>query len=109
MFHENYCKFRRKDPKVNDSSIGVPCEEYQIIFEYGSVKMQVNRVKFHKYLGMALDYTTVGQVNITILNYIDEIMYAFDQVDPTVVGTNSSAAPAIIFKVDKYCKKLNTK
>ena len=32
--------------------------------------MQVNRVKVHNYLGMEVDYTTVGQVKITILGYI---------------------------------------
>ena len=41
--------------------------------------MQANRVKLHKYLGMALDYNTVSQVNITMLDYIDEISNAFDK------------------------------
>ena len=41
--------------------------------------MQVNCVKVHKFLGMKLDYTTVGQVNITVLDYIDEIIDTFDK------------------------------
>ena len=62
--------------------------------------MQVKLGKVHKYLGITLDYSTVGQVNITMLDCIDEILNAFNKLDPTVGGTKSSAAPAIIFKVE---------
>ena len=68
--------------------------------------MQVNRGKFHKYLGMTLDYCTVGQVKITMLDYIDKILNTFDKADSTIDGNNSSAAPAIIFTVNEDCKKL---
>ena len=51
---------------------------------------------------MALDYTIVGQVNITMLEYIDEILNSFDKAYPTVVGTKSSSATSIIFKFNKY-------
>ena len=44
---------------------------------------EVNRGKLHKYLGMTLDYTTVGQVNITMLEYIKEIINNFDKSYPT--------------------------
>ena len=71
--------------------------------------MQVNRGKVHNYLGMKLDYTTVGQVNITMLEYIDEIRDAFDKADPTVGGTQSSAEPDIIFNLNEYYGKLNSK
>ena len=36
---------------------------------------------------MTLDYNTVGQVNITMLDYIDEILDAFDKVDTMGGGT----------------------
>ena len=61
--------------------------------------MQVKRGGVQKYLGMILDYSTVGQLKITMLDYIDEIIDAFDKSDPTGGGTKPSAAPAIIFKV----------
>ena len=41
--------------------------------------MQVNLGKFHKYLCITLNYTTFGQVKITILEYIDEILDTFDK------------------------------
>ena len=71
--------------------------------------MQVKQGKAHKYIGMTLDYSTVGQVKITILDYTNEILNAFYKVDPLGGGTKSSAATAIHFKVNKDCKKLNTK
>ena len=47
--------------------------------------MQVNRGKFHEYLGMTLEYNTVGQVKITMLHYIDEIFDTLDKADPNLV------------------------
>ena len=54
---------------------------------------------------MKLDYNTVGQEKITMLDYNEEILDASDKPDPTDGGTKSSAAPDIIFKVNKDCKK----
>ena len=58
---------------------------------------------------MTLEYTKVGQVKTTTLDYIDKILNAFDKADPTGGGTKSSDALAILLKVKKYCKKLNSK
>ena len=58
LSHVDDCKLIHKDTKVNDS--------YQSIFEYGSDKIQVNRLKVHKYLGMTLEFTTIGQSEIII-------------------------------------------
>jgi hypothetical protein len=41
--------------------------------------MTVRRGQIHKYLGMTLDYTVRGQVKITMSDYGDEIMTAFDK------------------------------
>jgi hypothetical protein len=68
--------------------------------------MTVIRGKVHKYLGMTLDYTVRGQVKITMFNYVNEILDAFDKADPRGRGTKSSAAPVSIFKVDQDCEKL---
>ena len=48
--------------------------------------MKVNRGKVHKFLGMTLDYYIAGQVKITMLDYIDEIINAFDKTDPMGEG-----------------------
>ena len=61
-------------------------------------KMTVSRGKIHKYLGMTLDYTVPGQVKITMFDYVDEILTAFDKAEPKGGGTKSSAAPENLFQ-----------
>jgi hypothetical protein len=62
-----------------DSMIEYLRQEYESIFEDGSGAMMVSRGKIHKYLGMTLDYTVHGQVKITMFDYVDEILTAFDK------------------------------
>ena len=68
--------------------------------------MTVSRGKVHKYLGMNLDYTVRGQVQITMINFLDEVLIVFEKAEPKGGGTNKSAAPENLFKVDEYCEKL---
>jgi hypothetical protein len=69
--------------------------------------MTVSRSKIHKYLGMTLDYTVCGQVKITMFDYVDDILTAFDNAEPKGGGTKTSAAPDSLFKVDESCVKLD--
>jgi hypothetical protein len=59
-------------------------QEYESIFEDGSGAMTVSRGKIHKYIGMTLDYTVRGHVKITMFNYVDEILTAFDKAQSQV-------------------------
>jgi hypothetical protein len=68
--------------------------------------MTVSRGKIHTYIGMTIDCTIRGQVKITMFNYIDEILAAFDNAEPKGGGTKSSVAPDSLFKVDESCEKL---
>jgi hypothetical protein len=68
--------------------------------------MTVSRGKIHKYLGTALDYTVRGQVEITMFDYVGEILTAFGKAEPKGGDTKTSAAPDSLFKVDKSCAKL---
>jgi hypothetical protein len=68
--------------------------------------MTVSIGKIHKYLGMTLDCTIRGQVKITMFDYVDEIITAFNKAEPKGGGTESSAAPDSLFKVDESCKDL---
>jgi hypothetical protein len=43
--------------------------------------MTVHRGKVLKYLGMTLDYSVKGQVQISMIDYIDEILSAFDKAE----------------------------
>jgi hypothetical protein len=89
-----------------DSMIEYLRHEYESIFEDGSGAMPASRGKIHKYLGMTLDYTICGQVKITMFHYVDDILTAFNKAEPKGGGTNTSAAPDSIFKVDENCEKL---
>jgi hypothetical protein len=105
-FHVDDCKLSHCKTKVMDSMIKYLSQEYESIFEDRSGAMTVSRGKIHKYLDMTLDYTVRGQVKITIFDYVDEILTAFDKPEPKGGGTKTSAAPDSIFKVDDNCEKL---
>ena len=66
----------------------------------------MSRGKVNKYLGMTLDFTKRGQVKISMLEYIEEILDAFDKTEPKGDGLKTSAAPANLFTVDEDCVKL---
>jgi hypothetical protein len=105
-FHVDDCKLSHCKKTVMDRMIGYLRQEYESIFEDGSGAMTVSRGKIHKYLGMMLDYSVPGQVKITMLEYVNEILAAFDKTEPKGGGTKTSAAPDSLFKVDKDCEKL---
>ncbi len=105
-FHVDDCKLSHRESKEMDNMIEWLRKEYESIFEDGSGKMTVSRGKVHTYLGMTLDYTVRGQVKITMFDYIDEIITAFEKVEPEGSGTKTTAAPDNLFKVDKDCVKL---
>ncbi len=86
-FHVDDCKLSHKSPKVNDRMIRWLKREYKSIFEDGSGEMSVSRGKIHTYLGMTLDYTLQGRVVITMFEYINEIVSAYDKADPNHSGT----------------------
>ena len=56
---------------------------------------------------MTLDCTVWGQVSITMLSYIEDILTDFDKVESKGKGTKSSVAPNNIFVLNKDCKKLD--
>jgi hypothetical protein len=78
-------------------------QEYDSIFEDGSRAMTVRRGKVHKYLDTTLDYTVRGEVKITMLDYVNEILAAVDKAEPKGGGTKSLDS---IFKVNEDCEKL---
>jgi hypothetical protein len=82
-------------------------QEYESMFDDASGKMFVSRGKVHTYLGMTLDFTLPGRVKITMFDYVEEIIVAFEKADPQARGTKTSAAPSNLFTVDDDCKKLN--
>ncbi len=115
-FHVDDCKISHESSKVNDDTIDWLQGEYESIFEDGSGAMKVHQGKVHKYLGMLLDFSHKGQCRVSMYDYVDSILEAFDSAVKRYddgylkVGkcrSKSSAAPDNLFIVNKYCKKLS--
>jgi hypothetical protein len=101
-FHVDDCKLRsHHSGRANDNMIDWLHQEYESIFDDGSRKMTVSRGRVHKYLGITLDYTVCRRVNISMFDYVDKIIKAFDKAEPKGGGTKSGAAPDDLFKVDE--------
>ncbi len=49
------------------------------MFEDGTGQMKVHCSKTHKYLGMSLDFSHANQCRVTMIDYIDEIVVAYDK------------------------------
>jgi hypothetical protein len=105
-FHVDDCKLSHRKKTVMDLMIRYLRQEYESIFEDGSGAMTASRVKIHKYIGMTLDYSVPGHVKIAMLDYVDEILAAFDKTEPKGGGTKTSADPDSLFKVDEDCETL---
>jgi hypothetical protein len=77
-FHVDDCKISHEHPKVVDETIDWLRAEYESIFEDGLGAMKVHRGKVHKYLGMTLDFSHKGQCTVTMHDYSDGILKAYD-------------------------------
>jgi hypothetical protein len=116
-FHVDDCKISHKSVKVNDNTIKWLRRDYESIFTDGSGKMKVARGKVHKYLGMKLDFTTTGVVIVTIINYVDDVIKAWEDATTKLdeglerVAKHqriATAAPDDLFKVNDDQVKLGT-
>jgi hypothetical protein len=70
-----------------------------LVKENSSGEMQISRGKIHEYLGMTLDFTVPGEVKITMINYITEIVDLFQKHDDSNCTANTPAAEHL-FKVN---------
>ena len=58
---------------------------------------------------MKLDFTKPGMVIVTMLDYINEIITAFEKADPKSIKTTTSTEPENLYKVNEDCEKLSPK
>ena len=87
LWNVDDCKISRSK-KTNDGFIEVIRDEYEKIFKDGSGKMTVSRGKNHKYLGMDLDFTTKGEVKVTMVDYTKECIKS-----PIGIGNQVECSP----------------
>ena len=105
---------------IVDETISLLKADFKIIFEDGSGAMQVHRGKIHVYVGMTLDYMYPGQVHISMIKYVEDIIETFRQAklkfnDGIVEfklkkrsksSSQITAAPKNLFVVNKECEPL---
>jgi hypothetical protein len=115
-FHVDDCKISHVSAKVNKDTISWLRRNYESIFTDGSSEMKVARGKVHKYLGMKLDFTNVGVVTVTMIDYNNDVIKAWDEA---VTKFNNrferkvkrqriaTAAPEDLFKVNDDAVKLD--
>jgi hypothetical protein len=80
-------------------------QTYQHLFDDGSGVMEISRGKLHEYLGMTLDYTVPGEVKITMIKYVQEIIQLFSEHDHSN-STAKTPAAEHLFKVNKLSSLL---
>jgi hypothetical protein len=56
------------------------CREYKSIFKDSSGAMVVRQGYMHRYLGMTIDYSTKGVTRILMVDYVKDIVMAWDKV-----------------------------
>jgi hypothetical protein len=80
--------------------------KYEHLFEDGSGAMKVCRGKVHEYIGMTLDCTVPGQVKVTMLPYVKEIVENFTKQSGDLKTATTPAAEHP-FKIDNDAVKLS--
>ena len=71
VWHVDDLKISHQNENVVTRMITWLRKTYEVLFDDGTGAMTINREKIHKYLGMSLDFTTAGQVQVTMFNYIN--------------------------------------
>ena len=70
VWHVDDLKISHQNENVVMRMITWLRKTYEVLFDDGNGTMTVHRGKIHEYLGMSLDFTTDGQVQVTMFNYI---------------------------------------
>jgi hypothetical protein len=78
-FNVDNCKISHESSAVIDDTIVWLRVEYESLFGDGLGQMKVQRGKTHKYLeGMSMVFSHKGQCQVTMHDYIDGILQAYD-------------------------------
>ena len=116
-FHVDDNKISHKSSKVVDATIKWLREEYKVIFYDRSGAMKVRCNKVHEYLGMMMDFTTKGEVHITMPKHLDDAVETFEKAQASYSKgfievkrkrskSQLTAAPKDLFVINEQCKKL---
>ena len=82
--------------------------KYEQLFDDGSGVMMITHGKIHDYLGMQLDFSMPGEVKVTMIPYVKEIVALFEQYDNSK-KTAKTPASEHLFKMHEDVKVLPEK
>jgi hypothetical protein len=119
-FHVNDCKVLHKSAQVVDKAIKWQRRNYKSIFKDGSRAMVVHQGDVHKYFSMTIDYSTNGVTRILMINYLKDIVVAWDKASDRIEldgfkikymksSRQPTAAPSNLFKGGEDSAKLPEK
>jgi hypothetical protein len=99
VFHVDDLKVSHVSPIVVTKMADWLRSTYERLFDDGSGEMKICRGKIHEYLGMTLDFTVPGEVKVTMIPYVKEIVQQFAEFDDS---DSTAATPAAehLFKVN---------
>jgi hypothetical protein len=91
--------FHVDDMKISHVSEAVVTEIIELLKKvYAKTDpMKVNRTKIHEYLGMTIDFTTDGEVKITMYDYIKKLI---NELPKDMIGNKPTAAAEHLFRTD---------
>ena len=72
-WHVDYLKVSQKSKNIFNRMEKWPKKNYERLFEYGSENMKISRGNIHEYLGTILNFSEPGEVNITMIPYIEDM------------------------------------
>ena len=105
VWHVDDLKVSHRNPAIVTKMADWLKATYERLFDDGSGEMQISRGKIHEYLGMTLDYSTPGQVSITMVKYIEEILQLYSEHDNND-STAKTPAAEHLFKVNEEASSL---
>jgi Reverse transcriptase (RNA-dependent DNA polymerase) len=98
LWHVDDLKISHHDPEVVSSIIA------QLETEFGKeAPLSITRGKVHDYVGIGIDYTSTGKVNITMIPYIETML---EELPEDMDGVFSTHAGNHLFTLKKEGMKL---
>jgi hypothetical protein len=82
VWHVNDWKISHVKPAVVTRMVNWLKRTYQQIFDDKTRGMRMSRGKVHEYLGMTLDFTVSGEVKLTMILYVKDMIRVFSYHDP---------------------------
>ena len=106
VWHVDDLKVSHVNPAVVTQMADWLKKTYQRLFEDGTGEMSIARGKVHECLGMTLDFTVPGEVKITMIPCVKEIVKLFSEYDKS---EKTAATPAAehLFKVNDDAESLD--